>query len=119
MEECEDLFLYVSGAMGTGSRIHYRNRQIEISKPWERLAVKEAFERYGSISLEKALAENRFEEILALEIEPQLGIPKPTFLYDYPLAFASLARKRMSIPPSRSALKSTSAGWNWPMGSRN
>ena len=98
MEECEDLFLYVSGALGTGSRIHYRDRQIEISKTWERLAVKEAFERYGSICLEKALAENRFEEILALEIEPRLGSPKPTFLYNYPLAFASLARKTKVDP---------------------
>lgn len=98
MDQCEDLFLYVSGALGTGSTIHYRNCEIDLEKPWERLTVSESFERYGSICLEKALAENRFEEILALEIEPRLGSPKPTFLYDYPFAFGSLARPRMDNP---------------------
>jgi lysyl-tRNA synthetase class 2 len=49
-------------------------------------------------ALEKALAENRFEEILALEIEPHLGSPKPAFLHDYPLAFGSLARARKDNP---------------------
>jgi lysyl-tRNA synthetase class 2 len=98
MEECEDLFLYVTGALGTGSPLHYRHREIDLSKSWERLAVKEAFDRYGSISMEKALAEDRFEEILALEIEPHLGSPKPAFLHDYPLAFGSLARARKDNP---------------------
>jgi elongation factor P--(R)-beta-lysine ligase len=98
MEECEDLFLYVSGALGTGSLVQYRHHEIELSKTWERIAVREAFERYGSIPLEKALVEDRFEEILTLEIEPHLGSPKPTFLYDYPLAFGSLARTRKANP---------------------
>jgi lysyl-tRNA synthetase class 2 len=92
MEDCEDLFLYLSGAMGIGNRLMYRSRPIELSKPWERLSVKEAFDRYGSASLERALERDRFEEILALEIEPRLGNRRPTLLYDYPLAFASLAR---------------------------
>jgi lysyl-tRNA synthetase class 2 len=84
--------------MGIGNRLTYRNREIELSKPWERLSVKEAFDRYGSVPLEKALADDRFEEVLALEIEPRLGNPKPTLLYDYPLAFASLARVSKDNP---------------------
>jgi lysyl-tRNA synthetase class 2 len=92
MEDCEDFFLYLSGAMGIGNRLTYRNREIDLSKPWERLSVKEAFDRYGSVPLESALEQDRFEEVLALEIEPRLGDRKPTLLYDYPLAFASLAR---------------------------
>jgi lysyl-tRNA synthetase class 2 len=98
MEECEDLFLFVTGALGAVSPLHYRHREIDLSKSWERLAVKEAFDRYGSISMERALAENRFEEILALEIEPHLGSPKPAFLHDYPLVFGSLARARKDNP---------------------
>jgi len=98
MEDCEDLFLYLSGAMGIGDRLTYHNRPIDLSKPWERLSVKEAFDRYGSASLERALEQDRFEEILALEIEPRLGNRKPTLLYDYPLAFASLARVSKADP---------------------
>lgn len=98
MEECEDLFLYVSVALGTGAGIAYRGSPIDLSKPWERVTVREAFERYGSIALEQALAQDRFEEVLALEIEPRLGISKPAFLFDYPLAFGSLARKKPGEP---------------------
>jgi lysyl-tRNA synthetase class 2 len=94
MEECEDLFLYVSGALGAGRHLTYRERQIDLSKPWERITVKEAFGRYGSVPLEKALDQNRFDEVLALEIEPRLGIVRPAILYDYPLACGSLARKK-------------------------
>ena len=98
MEECEDLFLYVSVALGTGARIAYRGSPIDLSKPWERVTVRDAFERYGSIALEQALAQDRFEEVMALEIEPRLGISKPSFLFDYPLAFGSLARKKPGEP---------------------
>ncbi len=98
MDQCEDLFLYLAEALGKGNPIHYRNRRVDLSKPWDRLTVQEAFERYGSVGLEIALEENRFEEVLALEIEPRLGSPKPTFLYDYPLAFASLARAKKDNP---------------------
>jgi len=98
MEECEDLFLYVAGALGMGPAISYRGRPIDLAKPWERLPVAEAFARYGSVPLEKALAEDRFEEVLALEIEPRLGSPKPTLLFDYPLAFGSLARRKAGNP---------------------
>jgi elongation factor P--(R)-beta-lysine ligase len=98
MEECEDLFLYVSGALGIGNRLHYRDRVIDLSKPWERISVKEAFDRYGSIPLERALKQDRFEEVLALEIESRLGSLKPTLLHDYPLAFGSLARTRKNDP---------------------
>ncbi|MGE5799598.1 MAG: amino acid--tRNA ligase-related protein, partial [Syntrophaceae bacterium] len=62
------------------------------------LSVQEAFDRDGSTSLERALEQDRFEEVLALEIEPRLGNGKPTLLYDYPLAFASLARASRDNP---------------------
>lgn len=98
MDECEDLFLYVSTALGKGDGMAYRGRPIDLSKPWERITVREAFERYGSVALEQALAQNRFEEVLALEIEPRLGTAKPVFLFDYPLDFGSLARTKPGDP---------------------
>jgi lysyl-tRNA synthetase class 2 len=98
MEECEDLLLYVSVALGAGDGISCRGLPIDLSKPWERITVREAFERYGSVALEQALAEERFEEVLAMEIEPHLGISKPVLLYDYPLVFGSLARTKPGDP---------------------
>jgi lysyl-tRNA synthetase class 2 len=40
----------------------------------------------------------RFDEILAFEIEPSLGFPKPVFLYRYPSALAALARLSREAP---------------------
>lgn len=42
--------------------------------------------------MDKALLENRFDEVMAMEIEPNLGHEAPLFLYDYPSCKASLAR---------------------------
>jgi lysyl-tRNA synthetase class 2 len=98
MEECEDLFLSVAEELGFGKTIEYQGRVIDLTKPWERISVKEAFQRYSSLSPEKAIEEGRFDEIMVTEIEPNLGKKKPTFLYDYPLSLGSLARKKKKDP---------------------
>lgn len=63
---------------------------------WERLSVARAFEKFSSISLETALQEDKFDEILVANIEPHLGFEQPTFLYDYPAQLASLAKVSLS-----------------------
>lgn len=63
-----------------------------IESEWERVTVAEAFARWGSLPLNAALEADRFDELIAIEIEPHLGLQKPTFLYDYPAVCASLAR---------------------------
>jgi lysyl-tRNA synthetase class 2 len=63
---------------------------------WPRLTVAEAFENWSPLPLEQALAEERFDEIVSLEIEPRLGYPTPIFLCDYPLACGALARRKPS-----------------------
>jgi len=94
MDECEELFrkLEPSGVLT------YAGRQIELTPPWERLTVAEAFARYASQPLGHALENDRFEEILTEEIEPQLGINKPTFLTEYPVKLAALARIKPQDP---------------------
>ena len=98
MDECEEMILSVSHDLGFGKKITYQERDIELKKPWERIAVKEAFMRYAPITMEKALELNRFDEVMVSEIEPRLGIPKPTFLYDYPLQVSPLAKKKPGEP---------------------
>jgi lysyl-tRNA synthetase class 2 len=60
--------------------------------------VVEAFEKYGSVSMEDALAAGRFDEVMAFEIEPQLGAPAPVFLCDYPAPQGALARLKPKDP---------------------
>ncbi len=94
MTECEALF----AALVPDGLLEYQGRTIELTPPWERLTVAEAFERHGSLSLAEALAEDRFDEIISLEIEPQLGLKCPTFLMEYPGELAALARRHPHRP---------------------
>ena len=98
MEETEALIGSIAGEMGTGSLLTYQGHVIDLSPPWKRLSVEQAFDEYASVSLETALLNERFDEIMGLEIEPELGIGRPLFLFDYPAACGSLARVKSDRP---------------------
>jgi elongation factor P--(R)-beta-lysine ligase len=92
MEECEVLIQDLSRAVGLEQKIIFRGQEIDLAAPWERISVKEAFRCYAKISMAEALERNRFDEIMIEKIEPSLGIRKPTFIHDYPVERAALAR---------------------------
>ena len=94
MEECEALILRVSQSLDLGEKICFQGNEIDLRAPWERISVRDAFFRYTSFTPEEALNKGCFEEVMVNEIEPNLGITIPTFLYDYPAALAALARLR-------------------------
>ena len=96
MTQCEALLTEVAGSLGLREGLCYQGRRIDLSLPWPRITVAEAFDRLAGISVEQAMEEDRFEEVLALEIEPRLGVEKPLFLYDYPAACGALARLKSS-----------------------
>jgi len=98
MDECEKLVCFVAHHLGRGNQLIYRNRPIELARPWRRLSVAEAFRQYGSKSIEAAMASDCFDEVMALEIEPNLGAPGPVFLYDYPARYGALARLKPGEP---------------------
>lgn len=98
MEECEELLTFIASQLGSRPSLKYRDHRIELSKPWLRLPVADAFEKYGSVSMDEALASGTFDEVMALEIEPQLGAPVPVFLYDYPAPHGALARLKPGNP---------------------
>jgi lysyl-tRNA synthetase class 2 len=92
MDQCEDLLKFLANKTGAAKAMNYQGKRIHMSGGWDRLKVREAFDRYAPISLEKALAADDFDEIISCEIEPNLGWERPVFLYDYPISKASLAR---------------------------
>ncbi len=94
MIETESLIKNAAKSVTSGNVINYCGSSVKIDETWERLTVKDAFERYGSIDMKAALAESRFDEIMGIEIEPQLGHHTPVFLFDYPIEKASLAKKK-------------------------
>jgi lysyl-tRNA synthetase class 2 len=92
------------GAVVAGCRpqhprqLNYRGERIDLTPPWERLTVENAFQRYAPLSVAAALAEDRFDEIIALAIEPHLGRKRPVFLCDYPVECGALARPMADAP---------------------
>lgn len=95
MGDCESL-LQVLVPKGT---ISFQGKDIDLTSPWPRLTVDEAFNRFASCSLQDALASDRFDEILTSEIEPCLG-PDPLFMTEYPAEMAALARLSPENPTS-------------------
>ncbi|WP_429886183.1 EF-P lysine aminoacylase EpmA [Geoalkalibacter halelectricus] len=94
MDDCEALF----HALAPSGHLTWQGRTIDLGPPWERLSVAEAFTRYTDTTARQALAEDRFDELIACEIEPRLGWDKPCFLADYPAELAALARKKPGNP---------------------
>lgn len=92
MDECEEMIRSVARVIGSGQKIFFRGLDIDLSKPWERISVKQAFQCYGRTSDTEALERKVFDEIMVQEIEPVLGVNKPTFMFDYPARRAALAR---------------------------
>lgn len=89
--------------------------RIDLSAPFERLRVREAFERYAGVGTEifedaealiaeairrgyavKPELERAYDDAFFLiflnEIESRLGRERPTILYEYPVSMAALAR---------------------------
>lgn len=98
MQECEALIPAVAQALGRGETMVYQGLTIALAPPWERLSVTDAFAKYASLSLREALENDRFDEIMAGEIEPRFGDGRPVFLYDYPAEHGALARRKASDP---------------------
>jgi elongation factor P--(R)-beta-lysine ligase len=98
MEECEDLIRHLAAALDYGAALSYQGQVIRLQKPWERITVQEAFEKYAALSVAEALSGGCFDEVLTDRVEPKLGRERPTFLRDYPLALGSLARTKKEDP---------------------
>lgn len=128
MADCEELLIFINTYLersrpghGTtkSTELIYQGKRVDLSPPWERLLMVEAFERYAKMDLTKTLTRNAiapiakkkgyavrdndgweelFDQIFLNEVEPRLGRGKPTILYDYPIALAALSKKKKSDP---------------------
>lgn len=94
MEECEALLR----TLAPSGELRWQGETLDLSPSWERLSVTEAFARHASLPLQQALDSGRFDECLALEVEPRLGRTTPTFLIEYPAELAALARHKPDDP---------------------
>jgi lysyl-tRNA synthetase class 2 len=92
MNECEALIRFVAKDLTAEDFLIYQGTQIDLKAPWHRISLAEAFEKFASMSIGKALEEDRFDAVMVEEIEPALSPTRPVFLYDYPAARSALAK---------------------------
>jgi len=78
--------------------LSWQGHSINLAGSWPRVTVAEAFAAHASLSLEQALQQDRFDELLSTEVEPHLGFEQPVFLVDYPAKLAALARLSADNP---------------------
>ncbi|HEX7017861.1 MAG TPA: EF-P lysine aminoacylase EpmA [Patescibacteria group bacterium] len=116
MKDCEQLLIHLVG----GSTLTYQDREYDLTIPWPRISVAEAFERWCGLSTDEFLevknlkhkaeelglsvsAEDTWDNLYSLlmvhVIEPELAkFNQPIFLYDYPLSQAALSKRKVDDP---------------------
>lgn len=92
MDETEQLVRFVAKRLGNKKTVSFDGHEVDIAGQWEKLTVNQAYEKFSEISASEAINNDRFDEIMGLEIEPHLGTETPCFLHDYPRECAALSR---------------------------
>ncbi len=113
MDDAERLFKYIGDKL-TINKLKYKECEIDLSRPWQRIKVKDLWQQYIGVNLDDYLQiepmrkltvelgyqvsdsdeyEDLFYKIFLNKIENQLGIEVPTFVYDYPAQLCSLSKK--------------------------
>lgn len=123
MRDCENLMLFILNSLGLNESknnvLEYQGKTYNLSTPWDRITVSEAFQTYAGVSQSDMLDEQKlveiakqkgyqvseqttweeaYNQILLNEIEPYLGKTKPTILYEYPASQAALSKRKESDP---------------------
>jgi len=121
MEDCEELIGHLAERVLERNEISYQGKKINLTSPFQRMSVARAMSLYGGVDIEKnrdvhsLLEEARsreyhfdpdeiysyddiFFKVFLEAVEPALGFPTPTILYDYPSSMAALARLKADNP---------------------
>lgn len=123
MQDLEELLAHCARAVHPEgqAQLHYRGASIDLTPPFERLSVAEAFsgragidllacegepERLQAMAIDRGYsvgpAGESFEEVFfrvfLTAVEPGLGLPRATFLVDWPASMASLSQLKRSDP---------------------
>jgi elongation factor P--(R)-beta-lysine ligase len=91
-EDTERLVLAVAGDLGLDAALRYQGQEIDLTRPWPRMTVREAFLRSAGWDPVLQLDPERFDLDLVDKVMPAFDRTRPTVLMEYPAANASMAR---------------------------
>lgn len=120
MEDIEALVVSIVRSLKNDSLIlRYQGKFIDLTPPWGRMTVSEAFEKHAHVNFDEFLDaeksrdiaqkkgyrveknttwEELYNQIFLNEVEPCLSRGKPTMLYEFPAAVAALSQKKPEDP---------------------
>jgi len=98
IEDTENLVAALVKKLKTGARLKYQNQEFDLSLPWERLTVRDAFLRNAGWDPAADPDPLRFDTDLCEKVIPEFSKTHPTVIMDYPAPFASLARLKKDNP---------------------
>ena len=120
MSDVEQLVAHVARTVCGSTSIAYQGRDLELSPPWKRITVADAFAKHADICLESCIREadflnaarktgvlsadpadswdELFFKVFLERVEPALSEMGPVFIVDYPARMAALARFKPGAP---------------------
>jgi lysyl-tRNA synthetase class 2 len=98
VQDTERLILHVAASLGLGSTIRYHNNEIDLTPPWPRITVSQAFLDSAGWDPVSHPDTERFDIDLVDRVIPTFPLNRPSVLLDYPAANASMARLKVKDP---------------------
>jgi lysyl-tRNA synthetase class 2 len=94
MQDCEQLLAYIAKDCFSSTTVSYNSKHIALNDVFSRISVRDAFNEFTDLSMEFAVRNGSFDEMMVTKIEPALVQDKPVLLFDYPIEMAALARPK-------------------------
>jgi lysyl-tRNA synthetase class 2 len=99
IQDCERLVLDLSCRSGYGANLAYQGKKIDLSLPWPRITVRQAFLRWAGWDPLSDYDGKRFDDDLVNKVIPNFEAERPVIIQDYPVECASLARTKQDDLP--------------------
>ena len=98
IEDTERLVLDLSTRFCTGHVLNYQGNRIDLTPPWPRVTVSEAYLGWADWDPLRDFDGQRFDDDMVDKIIPRFSAKRPTVILDYPAECAALARLRPDNP---------------------
>ena len=98
IQDTENLVITLADKLQFGRRLKYQDSEFDLSVPWERINVRDAFLKYAGWDPVADPEPLRFDIDLCDKVIPAFSKTRPTVIMDYPAPMASLARLKPGNP---------------------
>jgi lysyl-tRNA synthetase class 2 len=92
ISDTENLVTFLADRFGFGTVLNYQGKHLDISLPWPRISVKQAYTNWADWDPFVNFDGQRFDDDLVDKVIPHFPPHRPIVIMDYPRGCAALAR---------------------------